>query len=151
MTGTELSDRVNEILRDLAGEQYKRGTLPNGNTFFALHIMGVPVGLTVESLGDSEALLAGHHVIGTKVEDRQAAAEFVTRRNQTLRVGRVMLIEDSVVSFHHLFAAGVNKETVRTLLGLLAAESQSHPDLAAAAGALTLAEAQSPEALDESS
>jgi hypothetical protein len=140
MTRSDLAAGVERILVALCGEQFKTSVDEDGDVFFRVFVAGVPVGLVVECLREDEAVLAGHHVIGVRVEDEDAAADFVARRNQELHVGRLELAGRSVVFHHHMFASGVNTDTVRDLLGVLASESRSYPDLAAEAGALRLSD-----------
>ena len=140
MTRSELAQQVETILAQLCGEQFKRWTDEDGDVHFGVCFMGVPVGLVVEDLWEGEALVAGHHVMGMRVQDREAAVRFVAERNQTLRIGRVEVCGDAVVFFHQLFEGGVNTSTVRHLLRLLASESSLHADLAAVTGAITFAD-----------
>lgn len=149
MTRSELAEKLYDIATELCGEQFNAWADEDGDFCFSTMIAGVPVGLIVERLGDEESVLVGHHIIGARVENKEAAAEFVARRNQRLRIGRVELIEDSVVFFHHVFGAGVNTDTVRLLLGLLVCESRSHADLASTTGALKLTDLAAIDQLEE--
>ena len=136
----ELAVTVEGFLVPMFGEQYSMWTEDDGDVRFDVCVGAAPVGLIVEPVGEDGALLVGFHIIGVKVEDKQAAAAWVAKRNQQIRVDRVQMFEDDVVFLHSIFGPGVNKDCVRILLGLLAGESRSHADLAAATGALTLAD-----------
>lgn len=136
MTRSKLAKHVNRSLVALCGEQYESTTDSRGDIWFKASWAGVQVGLIVEAFGAGGAMVAGHHVVGARVEDRAAAMEFVAARNQRLRVGRLALRGDCVIFFHHLFGCAVNTDSLRCLLNLLASESRSYANLAAAAGAL---------------
>lgn len=149
MNRKELTEEVDRVLSELVGEQFDRRLNPNtGDTCFSLFFQGVPVGLSVERLGESESVLAGHHVVGTMVEDKAAAARWVAHRNQNIRQGRLMLIDDDVVFFHHLLPP-ISKDSVRIQLSLLAGEARCLPDLAEQAGALSVVDAAALNGLED--
>src|SRR4051794_33722410 len=97
MTRAELASKVNNILVELCGEQFSSAIDEDGDIHFGVRPNGIPVGLIVERLFDDEALLAGYHVVGARAEDTAAAADFVARRNQLVRMGRYELCGDDVV------------------------------------------------------
>jgi hypothetical protein len=145
----ELAVDVEGMLPPLVGLQYCMWTDDDGDVRFNTFIGPTLVGLIVEPLGDDDALLTGYHVIGTGVQDTQAAAQWVARRNQRIHVGRVQLAGEEVLFLAHLFRPAVNHESVRLLLALLASAARWHPDLAAASGALTLADQMALERLGD--
>lgn len=141
MHRSELAARTQAYLANLSGEQFASRRDEDGDIRFVTMWHGVPIGLCVETLtDDSDSVLVGHHVVGTRVEHLPAAMQFVVRQNQMLRFGRLEICGTDVVFWDYLFAEAVNKDAVRQLLRVLGDAARLHPDLAAAAGALRLSE-----------
>jgi hypothetical protein len=137
---TELADKLEGILTPMFGEQKSRHTDDDGEIHFGVMPNGIPLEFVVEPLGNTDAVVAGVHVLGTCIEDRDAAKHWVANQNRRIRFGRLELVGDGVIFFHHLFASGVNEPGVRHMLGILNATAEFHPDLAEKTGALSLAD-----------
>jgi hypothetical protein len=149
MTRSQLIDTMHDILPELVGEQFEALADEDGDVRFVTMLKGALVVLVAEAFGEEDSLLFGYHIIGGRIEDTEAAAAFVAQHNQRVRCGRFEVAANQVVFVHQLFGAGVNKDTVRWLLKLLAEASCLYPELAAQTGALNLAAIASLEQLDQ--
>lgn len=138
MTGHTLAANVRTFLGELVGEQFDEFTDSDGDVHFRTALQGTPVGLIVEPWGKDESLLVGFHIVGVALEDHEAAAKFVAEENNRIRVGRMEMAENGVVFTHQVFGSSVGKDTVRSLLSLVATASCRYGDLAERTGALTL-------------
>lgn len=149
MTRSQLVDKTYAIMPELVGEQFQAFADEDGDVQFLTMLKGAVVTLCAEAFGEENSLLNGYHVIGGRIEDTAAAVAFVARHNQQVRCGRFELAGNQVVFTHQVPGAGVNTDTIRWLLHLLAGASCLYAELAEQTGALDLAAIASLEQLDE--
>ncbi len=146
----DVATKLDRILTKLVGEQKVRHIDDDGWIHFGLVIDTTPVSLVVEPLGDSDASVYGFTVIGARVEDLDAARDWVLACNRRIHFGRTMLDEDGDVMFiHHLFSSGVNEASVRGLIHVVAGMANTYPDLAEKTGALSIADLQALNSLED--
>jgi hypothetical protein len=136
----EALDRTRRVVTKLFGEQYRLEVDSEGEAVFFVRPGGTPVSLSVEPYGSERCLLVARHIIGARVEDMTAAVQYVVERNDSLRLGSVVVRGDMVVFSHALFSGGITTDAVRSLIEVAAYQSCEYSELASRAGALRWAD-----------